>query len=167
MPHYYFHCDGDDTEGLELPDDAAARREGQAEVAAPPNKCRMFHNLLLCEAAGPHTTLRANASTLSNWGGCLAEVLELNLSLIRLDTCLLHYRAPASGLIAHKRAEVFRAAALQIRALITQVLAYVGHVEDFDQFRVQPLHDRHRRAARDHHPIPECDIDARITNLRE
>ena len=32
MPHYYFHCDGDDTEGLELPDDAAAWREGRAAL---------------------------------------------------------------------------------------------------------------------------------------
>jgi hypothetical protein len=30
MPRYYFHCTGDDTEGLDLPDDGAARREARA-----------------------------------------------------------------------------------------------------------------------------------------
>jgi len=29
MPRYYFHCVGDDTEGTDLPDDAAARREAR------------------------------------------------------------------------------------------------------------------------------------------
>jgi hypothetical protein len=29
MPLYYFHCAGEDTEGMDLPDDAAAREQAR------------------------------------------------------------------------------------------------------------------------------------------
>ena len=34
MPRYYFHCVDDDTEGLDLPDDEAARAQARETFAA-------------------------------------------------------------------------------------------------------------------------------------
>lgn len=46
MPRYYFHCAGDDTEGLELPDDETACAEARAgfdemieQGTVPPGSC--------------------------------------------------------------------------------------------------------------------------------
>jgi hypothetical protein len=60
---------------------------------------------------------------------------------LRLDAGLPHYRAPPSGLIAHKCAEFLGRAALDVRSLIGQALANAGDVQNFDELGIEPLHD--------------------------
>src|ERR1041385_2344191 len=83
-------------------------------------------------------------------------------NLIRLDPGPGHDLAPAGGLVAHEGGEIFGAATLQVGALFGQVLADIGHLDNFREFRIEPLHDRPGRAAGHHDPVPERDIDCRI-----
>src|ERR1043165_8336574 len=72
---------------------------------------------------------------------------------LRLDTRLLHHHAPASGFVAHEGAELFRAAALQVGALLAEIPANVLHLENFAELCIEPLHDRRRRTARDRNAV--------------
>jgi hypothetical protein len=53
----------------------------------------------------------------------------------------LDHRTPAGGFLAHERIVPSGCATHDVRALLGEALADVRHVQDFDEFSVEPLHD--------------------------
>src|SRR4029077_1625234 len=80
---------------------------------------------------------------------------------------LLHHRSPTSGLIAHESVEIFGHAALNVCSLVGQTVANVGHVQDFDQLGIKPLHDRLRRSTRGGYAIPQRYVHSGVAEFRE
>src|ERR1700674_5296178 len=72
----------------------------------------------------------------------IARARSVNGLSFRLYAGPLDHRTPAGGFLAHERIVPFGCAAFDVRALLGEALADVRHVQDFDEFSVEPLHDR-------------------------